>query len=122
MAGFPGDTENYSGDLRVAAPAGGVTRGRIYQIATSGKFAMARETAAAAAQCLFALDGAMVASKDTSASSAIVAGGRVFVITASGLITGNATGNTLVGYALEAQPDAGTQCRIVLTGLGPTQS
>lgn len=120
MAGNSGDRDNFSDDLVVPAPTGGVTKGLCYQL-NSGLHVIARETAAQTVNANFAFRGAVWAEKDTAASSAIAPGGRVFRIAASGKVTGNGTGNTLIGaYCLESAADSATKVLIYLDGLSPT--
>lgn len=113
-----GDRTNFSGDLQLTAPTGGVTRGSIYLI--SGVYVVARETAAAGASFLAAVEGAVEVTKATGTGKSFVAGEEVFAL--SNVANKTATGAVLVGYALESAGVSDSSIAIKLTGLPVTAS
>lgn len=111
-----GDRTNFSGDLSFTAPTGGVTRGKIYLI--SGVYVVARETVAAGAAFLGAVQGAVKVEKAAGTGKAFVAGEKVYAL--SNVVNKTATGAVLIGYAIEAASATATSVKIWLTGLPVT--
>lgn len=111
-----GERDNFSGDISFPAPTGGVTKGLMYQLVDDGVYGVARETKAQTVSCLFALTGRMSVTKDTSSGSALVVGGRVFLIPSSGKITGADTDTNILldAVALSAAADAATTGDIMI--------
>ena len=90
-----GDRANFSGDVLLTAPTGGVVRGQIYLIGDS--YWVARETADAAATFLAAspAHGAVEVAKKAATGDTFVVGAKVYV--KSGKIEKAAsTGSSLV--------------------------
>ena len=114
--GSPGERDNFSGELSFTVPSGGYTKGLMYQLVDDGIFAVARETKAEAAMCIMALTGRMAVTKDTTAGSALVVGGRVFLIPSTGKITGADTDTNILldAVALAAAADAATTGDILI--------
>ena len=111
-----GDRQNFSGDLLLTAPTGGVTRGKIYLI--SGVYVVARETAAAGAPFLGAVNGPVVAEKATGTGKAFVIGEKIYAL--SSVADKDATGAVLVGFAIAAAATASGEVDVFLTGLPVT--
>lgn len=116
----PGERDNFSGEISFTVPSGGYTKGLMYQLVDDGVFAVARETKAEAASCLMALTGRVAVTKDTASGSALVVGGRVFLIPSTGKITGADTDTNILldAVALSAAADAATTGDILI--LSPT--
>jgi predicted RecA/RadA family phage recombinase len=114
----PGDRSIFSGDVKIAAPGGGVVRGLGYLIGV--RVMVARETAAAGVLTLFAVSGPVTVTKATAVNFAI--GDKVYWDTAAKNFTSVSAGNTLVGTALSAQVNADTQLDIVIEGVPPTSA
>ena len=113
-----GDRSNFSGDLSLTAPTGGVTRGSLYLI--SGVYVMARETASAGDSFLAAVTGPVEVTKATGTGKSFVAGEEAFFL--ANVINKTATGATLVGFVLEAAGVSDTTVKVYLTGLPVTAS
>lgn len=111
-----GDRTNFSGDLRLTAPTGGVVRGKIYLI--SGVYVVARETAAAAASFLAAVKGSVTVEKATGSGKAFVVGEKVYFL--ANVVDKTASGAVLIGFALGAASAAADSIDIELTGLPVT--
>jgi hypothetical protein len=116
----PGERDNFSGEISFTTPSGGYTKGLMYQIVDDGVYAVARETKAENAACLMALTGRMAVTKDTGTGSALVAGGRVFLIPSTGKITGADTDTNVLldAVALNAAADSATTGDILI--ISPT--
>ena len=65
---------------------------------------------------VLAMKGVFRLAKSTAAGSAITAGGPVYRIAASGLVTGASSGNTLCGYATAAAGDSAATANVKLLG------
>jgi hypothetical protein len=116
----PGERDNFSGEISFTVPSGGYTKGLMYQLVDDGVYAVARETKAENAACLMALTGRMAVTKDTGTGSALVAGGRVFLIPSTGKITGADTDTNVLldAVALNAAADSATTGDILI--ISPT--
>lgn len=88
-----GDRANFSGDVTLVAPTGGVVRGNIYLIADS--YWVARETADAAANFLAANPAVGAVEVAKIAGAAMVVGDKIFVKTAA-VAPATSTGASLV--------------------------
>jgi hypothetical protein len=112
----PGERDNFSGEISFTTPSGGYTKGLMYQIVDDGVFAVARETKAEGAACLMALTGRMAVTKDTTAGSALVVGGKVYLIPSTGKITGADTDTNILldSVALSAAGDSATTGDILI--------
>ena len=112
----PGERDNFSGEISFTTPSGGYTKGLMYQIVDDGVFAVARETKAEGAACLMALTGRMAVTKDTGSGSALVVGGKVYLIPSTGKITGADTDTNILldAVALSAAADATTTGDILI--------
>lgn len=115
-----GDRCNFSGDVSVAAPTGGVTRGLIYLI--TDVYCAARETASATVAAVFALEGDVTVTKNTGTGKSFAIGDKVYVDASTKKATPNATSNTLVGVAISAASTTDTEVNIHLPGIHPTAS
>lgn len=115
-----GERDNFSGDISFTVPSGGYTKGLMYQLVDDGVYAVARETKAENASCLMALTGRVAVTKDTTAGSALVVGGRVFLIPGTGKVTGADTDTNILldAVALSAAGDSATTGDILI--LSPT--
>ena len=112
-----GDSHDSSGTIEIT-DANAYTIGTVYQL-NSGGYAVAMQTAAANAACLFKYRGIIECVKDNSASSATALLDEVYV-NGSGEVTGDPTGNTLLNaVALEVTADAATSVKIELFGAIP---
>ena len=111
-----GDRQNFSGDLQLTAPTGGVVRGKIYLI--SGVYVVARETAAAGASFLGAVTGAAEVEKATGTGKAFVIGEKVYAL--SNVADKNGTGAVLIGFAIASASTASDEVDVFLTGLPVT--
>ena len=111
-----GDRQNFSGDLQLTAPTGGVVRGKIYLI--SGVYVVARETAAAGAKFLGAVNGPVVAEKATGTGKAFVIGEKIYAL--SNVADKDATGAVLIGFAIASAATASGEVDVFLTGLPVT--
>ncbi len=98
MSGQAGTRDNFSGDISIAAPTGGVTVGKAYLIGAA--YMVARETQSATALTLFAKRGPVWVS--TTASTTLAVGAKVYLVTSTHVVGSAVTGNVLVGYALSA--------------------
>jgi hypothetical protein len=116
----PGERDNFSGEISFTVPSGGYTKGLMYQLVDDGVFAVARETKAQSAQCLMALTGRVAVTKDTTAGSELVVGGRVFLIPGTGKVTGADTDTNILldAVALSAAAEATTTADILI--ISPT--
>lgn len=115
-----GDRPNFSGDLSLTAPTGGVTRGLIYLI--QGVYVVARETASAAAAFAAAVRGPVTVSKVAATGKSFAVGQKVYYVSATKNLTPSATGNVLVGFALSAAAATDTSVDVFMTGLPVTAS
>ena len=113
-----GDRANFSGDLEVTAPTGGVTRGSIYTI--EDKQVVAREDADAAASFKAAFQGAVTVTKATGTGKVFAVGDEVFALSNVADLTG--TGAVLIGYAIAAAGASDATVDVELVGLPPTAS
>lgn len=113
-----GDRQNFSGDLSLTAPSGGVTRGKIYLI--SGIYVVARETAAAGAKFLGAVNGPVVVEKAAGTGKAFVVGEKIYAL--SNVADKTGTGAVLIGFALAAAAAASDEAEVYLTGLPVTST
>ena len=106
----PGERDNFSCEINVTIPSGGYTKGLMYQFVDDGIFVVARETKDAAATGLVAVTGRVGVTKDTASGSALVAGGRVFLIPSTNKITGADTDTNILldAFAVNAAADAAT--------------
>ena len=102
-----GQRDNFSGEETFTAPTGGVTKGKLYQIA-SGMIVVARETADAAATFLAGVEGVYDVTKATSTGVTFSKGGKVYWSSSTKTVTNASTGNTLIGFALESVAAAAT--------------
>ena len=106
-----GDRNNFSGDLEMTAPTGGVVRGKAYEI--NGTTVVARSTADAGDTFLAALKGPIEGEKSTGTGTGLEVGekvgvsGNVFVVVATGV--------DAVGTVIR---DADTADDVVLVDLG----
>lgn len=98
MSGQAGTRDNFSGDISIAAPTGGVTVGKAYLIGAT--YMVARETKAATELCLFAKRGPVWVS--TTASVTLAVGAKVYLVTSTHVVGSATTGNVLIGTALSA--------------------
>jgi predicted RecA/RadA family phage recombinase len=114
-----GDRSNFSGDVSVTTPTAGYTRGKVYQL-NSGAWAMARETKTAGQACLMAVlnDQPCEVTKVTGTGKSFSIGSKVYLTTNQA--TPSATGNTLVGVAVEAAATTDTTVKVVNCGVAPT--
>jgi hypothetical protein len=112
----PGERDNFSGEINVTIPSGGYTKGLIYQFVDDGIFVVARETKDAAATGLVGVTGRYAVTKDTSSGSALVVGGKVYLIPSSGKITGADTDTNILldAVALSSAADAITTGDILI--------
>jgi predicted RecA/RadA family phage recombinase len=115
-----GDRANFSGDVVFTAPTGGYTRGLIYNITDC--YAVARETVAASADCKMALHGAVTITKNTGTGKSFAVGDKVYMDASTKKATPNATGNTLVGFAIAAASTSATTVDAWMTGLNVSAS
>lgn len=113
-----GDRDNFSGDLELVAPTGGVVRGRIYS--QGALRVVARSTAAAGAKYLAAVSGPVKVEKATGTGKAFTVGERVYALANVGNKT--ATGAVLIGYALKAAATADSSVLVDLKPLANTIS
>lgn len=113
-----GDRTNFSGDLQLTAPTGGVVRGKLYLI--SGIYVMARETADAGDSFLAACHGPIEVTKATGTGKSFVAGEEVFAL--SNVVNKTATGAALIGFAIAAAGISDSTVKVFLTGLPVTAS
>ena len=110
-----GDRDNFSGDLELTAPTGGVTRGRAYVI--NDGFAVARETASAGAAYLGAVSGTVWVQKATGTGKGFGVREEVFV--QSNLADKTATGAvTPLGITVRAAAAADDKVLVELVALG----
>ncbi|MBA3589957.1 capsid cement protein [Methylibium sp.] len=113
-----GDRDNFSGDIVLTAPTGGVTRGLIYNIQNS--YVVARETAAAAASFLAAVRGPVWVTKVTTTGTTLAIGQKCYFVSASKKVSSAGTGNTLLGaVVLQAAAAADAKVLINLEGMSP---
>ncbi len=99
-----GDRTNFSGDLELTAPTGGVTRGKVYNVEDS--YVVARETADAAATFLAAVEGAVTVTKATGTGKSFAKGDKVYALSNVADVAG--TGAAFMGYALSAATTSAT--------------
>ncbi len=115
-----GDRCNFSGDINVAAPTGGVTRGLIYLI--TDVYCVARETASATVNAAFVMQGNVTVTKNAATGKSFAIGDKVYVDASTKKATPNATSNTLVGVAISVAAATDTTVDIYLPGIHPTAS
>ncbi len=115
-----GDRGNFSGDVAFTAPTGGYTRGLLYLV--TDVYGVARKTVSATETGLMALEGSVVATKNTGTGKSFAIGDKVYVDASTKKATPNATGNTLVGVAIAAATTADTEVLINLPVIHPTAS
>lgn len=111
---LPGQADNFSGDLSVAAPTGGVTAGKAYLIGAA--YMVARETQNATVATLFRKRGPVWVS--TTASTTLAVGAKVYLVTSTHVVGSASTGNVLVGYALQACASTDTMVLVDWMGNG----
>jgi predicted RecA/RadA family phage recombinase len=110
-----GDRDNFSGDLALTVPTGGVVKGSIYNIQNA--YVVARETADAAAVAKFGVLGPIMVKKETGT---VAIGQKLYFKSSTKTVTTAATGNTLldaIPLAAAASGDAGVF--VNLCGLSP---
>lgn len=115
-----GDRDNYSGDLSLTAPTGGVVKGKVYAISNS--YVVARETKDAAAAFLAACTGAVWATKVSGTGKSLAVGQKVYYASASASVSPSTTGNVLIGRCLKAAAATDTSALIELLAQPPTAS
>jgi hypothetical protein len=116
-----GQLDNFEGSVTVTAPTGGYAVGEIVQL-SSGAFAVARQTIAAAATGLVHLLGEQpVWTKKVAATGkSLAVGQKVYRVSASKSASSSSTGNTLVGVCVKAAAATDTEALIIGTAsLGP---
>ncbi len=112
-----GDRSNFSGDIELTAPTGGVVRGGVYLI--ENRVVVARETAAQTLPFKAAVQGPVVVTKDTGAGIDFAVCEEVFADSSSNGVQPTAAtgGDTAIGYALEAAGINDTEVLIYLGGV-----
>ncbi len=95
-----GMRDNFSGDISIAAPTGGVIAGKFYLIGAA--YMVARETKDAAAIALFAKRGPVWVTKATTTGVSFAVGAKVYGVASTHIVGIVTTGNILVGYAVAA--------------------
>ena len=115
MTAAVGDRDNFSNDLLLTVPTGGVVKGNIYNI--QNMYVVARQTADAAATAVFGILGPIMVAKETGA---VAIGQKLYFKSATKTVTTAATGNTLldaIPLAAAASGDAGVL--VYICGLSP---
>lgn len=107
MAYQVGQTHETTGVDTFTVPSGGVTKGKPYQIA-SGAIVVARETGAENAVVPGVFHGPVTVTKSTGSGVIFAKFGPVYYDDTNKVVTNNATGNLLCGFALEAVASAST--------------
>ena len=114
-----GDAVNISNVEELVAPAT-VTRGNIYLIGAT-KYGVAMQGGASGALLPFITRGGVEVRKNTGVSSAIALNGKVYYRAGDNTVSGDATGNTLIGRNIgPATVDASTSAIVELDTLPPT--
>ncbi len=107
--------DNFSGVLRMIAPTGGVTQGKMYVIGNTQVVAM--ETASATVLFDAAVVGCVWVLKYAATGITFLAGAKAYYDATNHRITNAATGNTLVGgFVVDAAAATDTSAKIYLTG------
>lgn len=115
---IPGSRDDFSGDVSLTAPTGGVTAGLIYNIIDS--FLAARETKSAGAAALFAMTGPVWVTKVTGTGKSFAVGEKIYWLTGTKKAQKTATGATLIGRCLRAAAASDTAVLIEFSTLPPT--
>lgn len=118
MTAAVGDREEFSGDVIITSPTGGTTKGKIY--VSNDVYGVARQTTSATEDVLLAISGTIRVTKVTGTGKSFAVGDKVYYVSGSKSATPSATGNVLIGYALEAATTSATDVLIHLTGLPVT--
>jgi hypothetical protein len=104
--------------LALTAPTGGVVAGLIY--AYTDVYVVAKETAAAAATFQGQHFGGVIVTKNTGTGKSFAIGDKVYRDASTKKATPNATGNTLVGYAIKAAAIGDTEVEVFFIALPVT--
>lgn len=115
MSAAVGDREEFSGDVIVTSPTGGTTKGLFY--VSNDVYGVARQTTTATNDVLLAVNGVIRATKVTGTGKSFAIGDKVYYESSGKKATPSATGNVLVGYAIEAASTSATSVLMVLSGL-----
>lgn len=108
-----GDRDNFNGDFTFTAPTGGVVKGEIKQVG-SGLIVVARESAAATATYLAAVQGRVTVNKDAATGITFAVGAKVYADVSKDEVTDVTTGNVHIGYALTAATATDTTVDMLL--------